>query len=50
MGHEVYLSSLNISNVSGQSQLGLSELNNGIYLVTIKSEGIYYSAKLIIQK
>jgi len=45
-GHEVYRSALQISDVSGQAQLSLDNLTDGIYLIRIRSANTYYSSKL----
>jgi hypothetical protein len=50
VGREVYKSQLNINSASGQSEINLSELKSGIYLISIKSDNVYYSGKLMIQK
>jgi trimeric autotransporter adhesin len=50
VGREVFKSVININATSGQEQLKLSGINNGIYFITVKSDNIYYSGKLIIQK
>jgi len=50
VGREVYKSVIDINDASGQTQIRLSSLMNGIYLITIKSDNIYYSNKLVIQQ
>ena len=45
-GREVFTSTINMNVVSGQTQINLSNLNDGIYLYTIKSDKIYYGGKL----
>jgi hypothetical protein len=49
-GREVYKSAININATSGQTQLDLKDLKNGLYLITIKSDNIYYSAKMMLQQ
>ena len=49
LGHEVYNASIVISTTAGQAAIALSGLKNGLYILTIKSESINYSAKLMIQ-
>jgi hypothetical protein len=48
-GREVYHSVLNITDVSGQDQVSLSDLKSGIYLISIKSDAVHFSSKLVIQ-
>ncbi|MCW3124282.1 MAG: fungalysin family metalloprotease precursor, partial [Flavipsychrobacter sp.] len=50
VGHEVYRSALNINTVSGIQQLNLSGFANGVYMISVKSENINYSGRLLIQK
>ena len=50
VGREVFKTNMEISSVAGQQQVDLSALNNGIYLITIKSPSISYSNKLLIEK
>jgi len=49
-GREVYKSVIAINTSSGQQQLNIPGLNDGIYLVAIKSDDIIYYCKLVIQK
>jgi uncharacterized protein YjdB len=49
-GREVYRSSVSFASPSGQSQINTSGLQDGIYQVTIKSDKIYYSTKLVVQQ
>lgn len=49
-GRTVSQSVLNMDAASGQHQLNLSSLANGTYFVTIKSESIDYSNKIVVQK
>ncbi len=46
-GREVYTSSLDINKPSGQFNFDLNEVVDGIYMVTIKSDKIFYSGRLI---
>ena len=48
-GKQVYTTTLNISAASGQQQLTLPALQDGIYLLTIRSQTINYNTKLLIQ-
>ncbi|MCW3120834.1 MAG: C-terminal target protein [Flavipsychrobacter sp.] len=50
VGREVYHSALNVYETSGSSAIDLKGLNDGIYLISITSGTINYSAKLFIQK
>jgi hypothetical protein len=50
VGREVNKSILNINTASGQAQINLAGLENGIYLLTIKSDHISYNAKLQVQQ
>ena len=49
-GKQVYTTTLNISAASGQQQLTLPALQDGIYLLTIRSQTINYNTKLLIQR
>ena len=50
VGKEVYKSAININTVSGKTQLNLNGLKTGIYLISVKSDNINYSARLNIQQ
>jgi len=50
VGREVYKSAIDINAASGQTQIDLANLKNGIYLINIRSANINYSGKLIIQQ
>ncbi len=50
IGREVYRSTLNVDAASGQVQLELADLKDGIYMIMIKSETLHYSGRLIIRK
>jgi Secretion system C-terminal sorting domain/SdrD B-like domain len=49
-GREVYKSVMEINAISGQAQINISVLKNGIYFMNIKSGNINYSDKLVIQE
>ncbi len=49
-GRQVFSTTLNVNEGTGVSQLDLSGLNNGIYMVNIKSASINYTNKIEIQK
>ena len=48
-GRTVFSSTININTASGQSQLNVNDLNNGIYLISIKGEGVNYNGKVMVQ-
>ena len=48
-GRTVLSSTININTASGQSQLNVNDLNNGIYLISIKGEGLNYNGKVMVQ-
>ena len=48
-GRSVYVSDMNIHSSTGDAQVDVSNLRNGIYLLSIRSENIYYSCRLLIQ-
>jgi hypothetical protein len=48
-GRTVLSSTININAASGQSQLNVNDLNNGIYLISIKGEGLNYNGKVMVQ-
>ncbi len=50
VGRQVYNSDIKMASPSGQVQINLSDLKNAVYLITIKSDNIYYSSKLLIQQ
>lgn len=50
IGREVYHSTLSLDAESGQSMINLSELKDGIYIISIKSDAVSYSNRLIIRK
>lgn len=49
-GRIVNRSALNLGSASGEAQLNLDGLNNGIYFVTIRSAEINYTSRVVIQK
>jgi type IX secretion system substrate protein/SdrD B-like protein len=50
VGRETYKSIIDINEISGQTRISLKDTKNGVYLLTIKSDNIYYSAKVIVQQ
>jgi hypothetical protein len=50
LGRGVFKKVVNINAANGQTQVNLSGLKNGIYLITIKSDSIHISNELRIQK
>jgi hypothetical protein len=48
-GREVKRLKISNSGTTGTQQIDLSELKDGIYLVTIKSESVHYNSKIFIQ-
>ncbi len=46
-GREVYTSPLDINKPSGEAAFSLSNLNDGIYIVTIQSDKFFYSGRLV---
>jgi len=50
VGRDVYKSVIDINAASGETQLGLTGLKDGIYIINIKSPNLNYSGKLIIQQ
>jgi trimeric autotransporter adhesin len=48
-GRVVYKSTISINEAAGQAQADLAELNDGVYLITIKGDNIYYTSKLVKQ-
>ena len=49
-GQEVFRSPLNIAAVNGRAQLDLSNLKEGIYLVTIRGTSISFTDKITIEQ
>ncbi len=49
-GRKIYETVLNMSSHNGISNLDISSLNNGVYIITIKSNDINYTNKLVIQR
>ncbi len=50
IGREVYHTTFNVNETSGEAQVNLSELKEGIYMIMLKSESIHYSGRLIINR
>ena len=50
LGHKLFKSVINMNTTTGQTQIKLNELDEGIYTIIIKSESINYYDKLIINK
>ena len=48
-GRQVYTSTLMLSNGSGVSAIDLSALNNGLYIISIKTATLNYNNKIEIQ-
>jgi hypothetical protein len=48
-GRTVLSSTININATSGQSQINMNDLNSGIYLISIKGEGLNYNGKVMVQ-
>ena len=48
-GRVVIASTIKINTTSGQSQINVSDLNNGIYLISIKGAGVNYNGKVMVQ-
>ena len=49
VGRVVYNTPVNFNAASGQAQIVLSGLKDGVYLISIKSEGAYFTSRLTIQ-
>ncbi len=50
IGRKLYKSVISMNASSGQVQVNVNGLNEGVYMITIKSDYIYYCGKLMIQK
>ena len=48
-GQEVYRSSIDINVVSGKAHFDISELKEGVYLLSIKSANINFNKKLVVE-
>ena len=46
-GREVYITSYMMNTASGKTEIDLSSLENGMYLIDIKSDKVLYSGKLV---
>jgi hypothetical protein len=49
-GREVYHATINMAQGAGATMVDLSDLNNGLYLMSIKSASVNYNNKIQIQK
>ena len=49
-GREVYKSEMNLSPGSGQKQVDLATLSDGVYVITLRSDTIHFSGKLMIRR
>ena len=49
-GKALYQTNVDLSTGSGCTQLDLSSIANGMYLVNIKSASINYNAKVLVNK
>lgn len=49
-GRVVYATEINIDATSGQTQISLGNLANGVYLIAIKSDNVNYNGKLTVQQ
>ncbi len=50
IGRKLYKSVINMNASSGQVQVNVNGLNEGVYMITIKSDYIYYCGKLMIEE
>ncbi len=48
-GREVYKSTLNMTSGTGSTQLNMSDLTNGIYMMSVRSASVNYNNKIEIQ-
>jgi archaellum component FlaF (FlaF/FlaG flagellin family) len=46
-GREVYSTSYMMNVASGKTEIDLGSLDNGMYLINIKSDKVLYSGKLV---
>ncbi len=49
VGHSVYSGSVNIDKQSGESKIDLSHLTRGMYVVSMKSEEVMYTWRLVVE-
>jgi hypothetical protein len=49
-GREVYRSVVDMATVSGETSVNLSNLNAGVYILTVRSENNSYTSKLLLGK
>jgi type IX secretion system substrate protein/Big-like domain-containing protein len=50
MGREVFRSSMDMSEGTGSNQIDLSDLTNGLYMISVKSPTISYISKIQVQR
>lgn len=50
VGSVVYRSNIDMSNTSGNAHFDISALSAGIYFVSLRSENMNYSVRLVVQK
>ena len=50
VGREVLRSAININAATGQTQLGLQSVKDGVYMITVKNGNINYSGKLAVTR
>jgi hypothetical protein len=41
---------INMNAASGQTQINLGGLNNGVFLISVTSDNFNYTGKLVIEK
>jgi uncharacterized protein YjdB len=49
-GREIFKSTFDMAQGSGNAQINLSELTNGLYMISVKSAAINYNNKIQVQK
>lgn len=49
-GRVVSKSSLSINSASGEAQINLEGLKDGVYTISIRSDNLHYTSSLVIQK
>jgi len=49
-GRTVYETGLEMAATSGNALLDISNINNGIYVILIKSDNISYKGRLLIER
>jgi hypothetical protein len=50
LGREVFTSVLNVNAASGVQNINLDNLTAGVYIINVKSSGINYTGKLMLEK